>query len=90
MVERAYTVKEIDELREVVQNAWLYGSYHGATPQRPFSRAYNEAEKTRCVEEMVRTHMLAGHTAEDLLASEAKPDGAAGFADGLYYTADDA
>lgn len=33
-------------------------------------RAYIEAERDCAVEEIVRTHMLAGHTAQDLLDSE--------------------
>lgn len=68
MSDRAYTVGEIDALRGAVSNMWLYGSY--SLQDRGFSRVYGEAEKTRCVEEIVRTHMVAGHTAEDLYATE--------------------
>lgn len=67
-MERAYTVSEIDALRQAVENKWLYGSY--SLSGGGSSRSYYEAEKTRCVEELVRTHMLAGHTAEDLYATE--------------------
>lgn len=67
---RSYTVREIDALRAACENKWLFGSYRvpdGIT----IGRSYREGEKTAAVEEMVRTHMLAGHTAEDLLGSEA-------------------
>lgn len=76
MSERAYTVSELDALRSAVEYKWLFGSY---TPQRhesgiTFGRSYKESEKAACVEELVRTHMMAGHTAEDLYASEADSD----------------
>lgn len=62
---RAYTVPEIDDLRRVVENKWLFGSYGGSGGG--LSRPYQETDKVKAVEEMVRTHMLAGHTADDLL-----------------------
>lgn len=68
MTERAYTVKEIDDLRRCCENKFLWGTYSFPASSR-FSRQYKEEEKSACVENMVRTHMLAGHTAEDLLAS---------------------
>lgn len=75
MPERAYTVTELDALRQVVEHKWLFGRY---TPYatRPGEitlggRWWKAEEKILSVEAMVRTHMLAGHTAEDLLASEA-------------------
>ncbi len=68
---RAYTVSEIDALREVVQNKWLFGSYSPSQENvYSFSRSYSEGDKVKCVEELVRTWMLAGKTAEDLYASE--------------------
>jgi len=67
MTERSYTVAEIDALRRAVETKWLFGSYTGHTGS---SRCYYENEKVRAVEELVRTHMLAGHTADDLYASE--------------------
>ena len=71
MTERAYTVAELDALRRAVETKWLWGSYcpqwSGTTGM---SRSYNEQDKAKSVEELVRTHMLAGHTAEDLYASE--------------------
>ncbi len=68
MIERSYTVREIDALRQAVGTKWLYGSYN--VPTQRMSRSYTEREKTECVEEIVRTWMLAGKTAEDLYASE--------------------
>ena len=71
-MERSYTVHELEALRRVVENKYLWGSYG------PFcsgsSRSYREDEKIKAVEEQVRTHMLAGHTADDLLASERLPE----------------
>jgi hypothetical protein len=69
-MDRAYTVSEIDALRDAVENKWLWGSYSGPSRDADFSRAYKPEEKQKAVEEMVRTHMIAGHSAEDLLASE--------------------
>lgn len=74
MIERAYTVKEIDALRRAHDNRYLYGRYGGPVyvsgQSGSMSRSYTEAEKTATVEQLVRTSMLAGHTAEDLLESE--------------------
>jgi hypothetical protein len=64
---RAYTVFEIDQLRQVVEAIWLYGNPSPGGRSGPFvSRVYGENEKSVAVEEMVRTHMLAGHTADDI------------------------
>ena len=72
MSERAYTVSELDALRSVVENKWLFGTYGRQLHESgiSISRSYREDEKAVCVEQLVRTHMLAGHTAEDLLQSE--------------------
>ncbi len=64
--ERSYTVKEIDELRSVVEQRWLFGTSVVPDTRSQMSRSYQEDEKTRCVEELVRTYMLAGKTADDL------------------------
>ena len=74
MTKRAYTVREVDALRMAVENKWLYGRYNPY--QSGFSRSYMEQDKSKAVEELVRTHMLAGHTAEDLYASERPPSSA--------------
>jgi hypothetical protein len=83
MSERKYSVSEIDALRQAVRNKYIWGSYRGSqalmsvmkdgacySDSSMMSRAFNETEMIGSTEEMVRTHMLAGHTAEDLLASE--------------------
>ena len=72
MTERSYTVSEIEALRQAVETKWLFGSYQ---PQRVAgecyaSRQYRGGEKEQAVEAIVRTHMLAGHTAKDLYDSE--------------------
>lgn len=72
MNERKYSVSEINALRRAVENKWLWGSY-GNIGVSGTSRPYLEEEKTKAVEEIVRTHMCAGHTAEDLCASEQLP-----------------
>jgi hypothetical protein len=72
---RAYTVHELDALRRAVEDRWLFGS---SVPSRGWrmSRQHRAEEKAKCVEELVRTHMQAGHTAQDLLnedKNEAEP-----------------
>ena len=83
MSERAYTVAEIDRMRDAVEHQWLYGRRMSEpepeqhkivnddgsvwfTGGGSSSRSYNEADKTKCVEEMLRTYMLAGIEPEDL------------------------
>ena len=70
MTERAYTVSEINALRRAVENKWLFGSYNPQHTGMSMSRSYMEADKITAVEVITQTHMLAGHTAEDLYASE--------------------
>lgn len=65
---RAYTLAEIDQLRAVVKTEYLFGLYAGR-PGR-MSRSYQEVELNQIVEERVRTFMLAGVTADDLLNEE--------------------
>lgn len=72
---RAYTVQELNALRELVKMKYLFGTYRplgGKLTQTYYamSRSYCESDMVRAVEEQVRTHMLAGHTAADLLSSE--------------------
>lgn len=66
----SYTVSEVEELRQLIETKWLFGTYH---PGKGCSRAYKEADKTVAVERLVQTHMLAGHKAADLLAAEPEP-----------------
>lgn len=70
MVERSYTVSEIDALRRAVEAKWLFGTYAPFASGVAYSRSYQGAEKDQAVEAIVRTHMLAGHTAKDLYESE--------------------
>jgi len=72
-MERAYTVKELDALRIACRNKWLFGFYNPS--EDCMGRSYQQQDLDRGVEERVRTHMLAGHTAEDLIASEAEDVG---------------
>lgn len=62
---RSYTVRELDDLRAACESRWLFGT-SVLTEQRG-SRHYRAGEKEKAVEEMVRTHMLAGHVAQDLI-----------------------
>lgn len=72
MTERAYTVQEIDALRQAVDNKYLFGRYRGPAESEDCtnSRPFMEKDRVLTVEQRVRTHMLAGHTAADLLESE--------------------
>jgi len=67
-VARTYTVDELAALRHAVASKWLYGRYLPKPGTQ--SRQYQIADMAVCVEELVRTHMQAGHTAADLRASE--------------------
>lgn len=68
-IKRAYTVHEIDKLRQVCGDRWLFGTTcFDCSPG--LSRAYKEVDKDRAVEEMVRTYMVAGITAEDILEAD--------------------
>lgn len=69
MTERSYTISELDALRQAVDTKWLFGTYYPPLSGGS-SRSYFEHERTKAVEELVRTHMLAGHTANDLYDSE--------------------
>ncbi|HEX7854460.1 MAG TPA: hypothetical protein VF503_12265 [Sphingobium sp.] len=69
MTEEKYTVQEIDALRQVCKTKFLFGSYRGPTGGGT-SRSYGQGELVASVEQMVRTHIMAGHWAADLLATE--------------------
>ena len=62
---RAYTVQEIDDLRRVMEQRYLFGTTAPADGLRN-SRTYRETDMIKAVEEMVRTSMLAGITASDV------------------------
>ncbi len=82
MPERAYTVVEINRMRQAIEHQWLYGRKMSEPDPNAssgvdengnpwmststMSRSYKEEEKTRCVEELLRTYMLAGIEPKDL------------------------
>lgn len=62
MTERAYTVRELDALRQAVRDRVI---------GRPrVRRNPDHARDAIIIEEQVRTHMLAGHVAADLVAAD--------------------
>ena len=68
---RAYTVAEVDALRRACRDRLIWGSYSGP-PNMPAgggysSQTYKADEVNRQAEEMVRTHMMAGHVYADLI-----------------------
>ena len=68
MKERSYTAAEIDRMRRAVEHQWLYGSKiseHGLDGLKT-SGPYMEEEKTKCIEEMLRTYILAGVDPKEL------------------------
>ena len=68
MPERAYTVSEIDALRQVVTTRYMCGSTYFSKFRSSFtSRAYKESDMYRAVEEQIRTYMTAGITANDII-----------------------
>lgn len=73
MSERAYTPTELNHLRFVVEMKLLYGVYsiknENFDPLR-WRRSWSPADLVVAVEQRVRTHMAAGHTAESLLTTE--------------------
>lgn len=70
---KCYSVKEIDELRVACERRWLYGTTRPSGGQGvSWSRSYEEEEMTSCVEELVRTYMIAGVTAEDIYKEDTK------------------
>lgn len=70
MSERAYTVREIDELRSACESRWLFGTTASLGDGWHHSRSYRSEEKDKGVEELVRTYMLAGIVAEDIYAED--------------------
>ncbi len=67
---RSYTVAEIDDLREACTLRWLFGTAFPTFGSQ--GRVYNQEQKVRCVEELVRTYMLAGIIAEDIYEEDRK------------------
>ena len=69
MSDRAYTVKEIDDLRGACEMRWLFGT---TKIIRNILRgcSYNQRDKDHGIEELVRTYMLAGLVAKDLYEAD--------------------
>lgn len=65
MKERSYTVKEIDDLRSVCRCRFIFGTCVLVKSQG--SHGYPADVEQKAVEEIVRTHMIAGHVAQDLI-----------------------
>lgn len=71
---KKYTIQEIDALRELISNKFLYGRYDGpeffdvggVAMQTAWSRSYKESELSAHVEDRVRTFMVAGIKPADL------------------------
>jgi hypothetical protein len=77
MVDRSYTVAEIDALKLAHENKFEWGFYGGpivASDRAGYNvtcgRSYIPSDLLKAVESSVRLSMLAGHTAEDLRATE--------------------
>lgn len=68
MESQKYSVQEIDDLRTVVKCRYLFGS--SITHGNLMSITYRENEMNAAVEDLVRTHMLAGHKALDILVAD--------------------
>ena len=73
MTDRAYTVKEVHALRKVVEGKIIFGRYVGEWTTTRF-QGYGSDDncKELLVERQVVTWMLAGLTADDLIASEVR------------------
>lgn len=67
MNQRAYTVDEIDDLRNLCETKWLFGEFFPPPPRS--SAGYQQQDKDFGVEQLVRTYMLAGLTADDIRAA---------------------
>lgn len=72
-MDRAYTVAEIDALRRACEIRFVWG-----TTKEPvvgdgvfsYKGSYKEDEKFKAVEDMVRTYMIAGITADDIYKTD--------------------
>ncbi len=68
MTDRSYSLVEIDQMRALIDNKYLYGAFRPHFSEAGIgSRAFYEEEKTACVEEQLRTHMVAGLGPDDLV-----------------------
>ena len=70
MTKKKYSVAEIDDLRNVCENIYVWGT-PVLSSQGGMSRSFQESDKIIAVEEMCRTYMTAGITANDLRGRKA-------------------
>lgn len=70
-MKKAYTVKEIDALRNACDERYMSRYVPGAV-----YTGYSDSKRILAVEEMVRTYMLAGITAEDIIEADRPKDAA--------------
>jgi hypothetical protein len=75
MNRRNYTVKELDDLRRVVEDRVLFGTSFNDGKGR-VSGQFRAGEVRNEVEQLVRTHMIAGHTAQDLIDADIERENA--------------
>lgn len=68
MTERAYTVGEIDELRKALLERFARSEPFRSDITYFGDEADLAGYTRRTIEDQLRTHMLAGHTAADILA----------------------
>lgn len=68
MITKQYSVEAIDAMRSLCRNKILFGAY--VPKSNMISKAYVENELFFQIEEMVRTHMMAGNTPDDLRESK--------------------
>ena len=68
---RGYTLSEIDDLRELCRMKVIWGDFVPTNRNRT-SASYREADVVVQAEEMLRTYMMAGITADDI-RKEARP-----------------
>ena len=69
MKERSYTVAEIDRMRgAIIRRHWCSCVFENRTTWTRIGSvgAFTDTEKTECVEEQLRTYMLAGVDPKEL------------------------
>lgn len=70
MSDRKYSVAEIDALRKACEMHWMWGTTYIKPGVGSMGRSYNPIEKEAGVEQLVRTYMIAGITAEQMYAED--------------------
>jgi hypothetical protein len=71
MSTRAYTVNEIDNLRSAVENRLIWGHAGGHQWKPGEASVFGRmCPSETCVQERVRTYMLAGITSQDLIDAD--------------------